>query len=144
MVSGMRLDKYRIQKGKIGFCILCIFFLMGIGCITKIADLFTKTEEIEAMVVNAYETSSSVHTHNPGGWKMNIEWVDLNGNVQTEGNLRNKSGLEAGDTYTILVDAKTQSRRVLSKAGSIFMFVMGICVCGGSIILTKFCFGREY
>lgn len=47
----MKLDKYRIKKGKFGFFLFCMLFLLGIVWITKIADFFTKTEEIEAVVV---------------------------------------------------------------------------------------------
>lgn len=144
MGNDMKLDKDKIRKGKFGFFILCLFFLLGIVFITKIVDAVTKTEEIEAVVVKEYKTNASVHTHTSGGWRMNIEWEDLNGTVQTEGNIVNKDRLEVGDTYTILVDAKTQSRRVLSKAGSIMMFGIGVCFCLGSFALTKILYGRKY
>lgn len=74
---------------------------------------------------------------------MNLEWVDLNGEVQKEGSLANRAGLKVGDTCTILVDAKTQSRRVLSKSGSVFAFVLGIIICMISLKFTAFFYGKE-
>lgn len=137
----MGYDKTKTHKLKIGLIIAVLVFIIGIIFMTKITDLFVGTDEIEAAVVETYETQSSIHTHNPGGWKMNIEWLDLEGTVHTEGNLANKDGLDVGDTCIISVDAKTHSRRVPSKVGSILMFVIGVCFCGGSLAYAKVVLG---
>lgn len=42
-----------------------------------IFNLFTETVEIDAVVTHTCETQHNVHTHNPDGAKMDIEWVDL-------------------------------------------------------------------
>lgn len=68
---------------------------------------------------------------------MNIEWTDLEGNVQTEQNITGSSELEVGDAYSIQVDARTHSRRVPSKTGSIVLFSLGILFCVGSLLMMK-------
>lgn len=137
----MKLSKYKIKKRKCWFIILCILFLAGIGCITKIADCVTETQEIEARVIHTYEGHNSRYSRKAP--KMNIEWLDRNGNYHTEGNLANENHLVVGDTYTILVDAKTQSRRVLSKSGSIFMVISGIFLCVVCLWMVKIFYSKD-
>lgn len=139
----MKLEKYKIQEGKIGFIILCIVFFIGLILITEITDLTTETVEIEAVVTHTWERGYYVITRKPRKPKMNIEWVDLNGEVQTEGSLANRKHLNVGDTCTISVDAKTQSRRVLPKAGCIFVSVLGVLSCIVSLKFLKLFYGRE-
>ncbi len=139
----MKLDKYKVKKHIVLFFVLSFLFLTGIICSLKIFDCFIETDEIEAVVTHTFETNHNVHTHNPGGDKMNIEWVDLDGEVQTEGSILNREALSEGDTYTILVDAKTHSRRVTGKVGSVVLFVVGVICCGASIKLINIAFGRD-
>ncbi len=75
---------------------------------------------------------------------MNIEWIDASGEVQTEGELINKNGLVVGDTFTIQVDAKTQSRRISGRIANIFMFGLGVLFCVASYKLTKLIYGKDY
>ena len=124
-----------------GFIGLCIWFFIGLAFMLKITDLFTESVEIEAIVTNTYESDHNVHTHNPGGPKVNIEWVDLEGEIQSEGNILNDAGLTEGDTYIISVDAKTQSRRVSSKPAAMIQFVLGIISCALSLIFIQLCYG---
>lgn len=132
----MKLSKYKIKKNKFWFIILCVVFFAGIGCITKITDLMIETSEIEAKVVHTYVSHNVKHASH-GKPKMNIEWVDRSGNQHVEGNLLNKNHLVVGDTYTILVDAKTHSRRILSKSGNIIMICSGIFLCIVCLGLVK-------
>lgn len=127
----MQIEK--IKRHKVLFIILCIIFLFGIGSMTKIFDLLIEAEEIEAVVTKSWYGHNTNH-HN--GWKMNIEWVDLDGNTHIEGSLSNPDMLDVGDECTILVDEETHSKRLLSLKGNIMMFVMGVCLCGGSFILA--------
>ncbi len=140
----MKLDKYKIKKHMVLFFVLSFLFLTGIILSLKIFDCFIKTDEIDAVVTHTFETHHNVHTHNPGGAKMNIEWVDLNGEEQTDGSISNREALSEGDTYTILVDAKTHSRRVTGKVGSIVLFVIGVICSCISIKLIKIAYGRDY
>jgi len=140
----LKLDKYKIKSEKMGFLGLCFLLLIGLAFMLKITDLFAETVEIEAVVTDTYEAHHNVHTHNPGGPKKDIEWVDLNGEIQTEGNISNREGLSEGDTYTISVDAETQSRRVSSRLGSVIQFVIGIICCVCSLKLMKLFFGITY
>lgn len=141
----MKLDRNKIQKNKFGLMMLCIIFCVGLLFITKITDLITEIVEMEAVVTHTYDGQYSAHSHlyTPTGSKMNIKWIDLNGEVHTEGNLANKEHLKVGDTCTISVDAKTQSRRVLSKSGCACMLTLGISFCVVSLKLLKLFYGRE-
>lgn len=139
----MKLEKYKIQEGKLGFICLCLLFFIGLILITKLTDLTTETVEIEAVVTNTWERRHSGFVREPIRPKMNIEWVDLNGEVQTEGGLANRRRLNTGDSFTISVDAKTQSRRVLSKAGCAFLFALGSFCCIVSLKLLKLFYGKE-
>ncbi len=119
----MKLDKYKISKHKLLFFFLCFGLLISVSFMTKIFDLWTESVEIQAEVVKTFRSGGKAGT---GGPKMNIEWVDLNGEVQKDGSLHNGYRLDVGDTYTIRVDAKTQSRRVLTPVGSIILSGMGL------------------
>ncbi len=107
---------------------------------SKIMELQIETEEIKAVVVKSWYSHNAKHRD---GWKMNIEWVDLDGNMHSYGSLSNPDQLDVGDSYTMLVDAETHSRRILSKEGNIAMVVMGVCLCSGSFILIIKCYGKE-
>lgn len=139
----MKLDKYKIKKSKIGFLGICFFFAVGLLFVAKIFDFFTETVEIDAVVIHTYETRHNQTTHNPGGSEMNIEWTDLNGEIQKEGNISNKDNLSEGDSYTISVDAETQSRRVPSKTGSVILFVIGIVSCMVSLKMMQLFYGVD-
>lgn len=137
----MRLDRGKISRDKLGFFFICLGLLCSLLFMTKIYDLNIETTEVQAVVTNTFKGSGKNSSHGP---KMNVEWVDLNGEVQTEGSLRNSFGLEEGDYHTILVDAETQSRIVLTPAGSITMFVLGllcniICIV---IIRVFYCYSK--
>ncbi len=100
-------------------------FLIVLGSMMcyKIADVFMEKEEIYATVTDTY------HTHSRKGRDFgacNVEWVDLEGQVQTENRLENKEGAEVGDAFLILVDARTHSKRVLPNANNVAMFVLGL------------------
>lgn len=142
----MKLDKEMIKKKKLGFFFLCLFLLVGIIFMLKIFDCLTKTTEIEAVVCHVYETDShrvgKIYTH--GGPRMVIEWVDLNGETHMDGSLYNEDYLEEGDIYPILVDAETQSKRVLNKGGSIVCFILGVFFTVGSLLIMRCCYVREY
>lgn len=121
--ESMKLDRGKISRDKLGFFFICLGLLCGVLFMTKIFDLNIETTEVQAVVTNTFKGSGRNSSRRP---KMNVEWVDLNGEVQTEGSLWNRFGLEEGDYYTIIVDAETQSRMVLTPAGSITMFVLGL------------------
>lgn len=141
----MGLDKNKIKKGKLGFFFVSLFMIMGIIFMLNIFDLFVESVEIDAVVSHTYETESHHvgKTHTNGGPKMNIEWIDLNGEVQTEGSLYNRDYLEEGDTFPILVDAETQSRRVLTKGGSIVCFILGILFFLGGFGIMRCAYWKE-
>lgn len=143
----MKLDKYKIRQGKFVFIVLCFMFLAGIVLMSRITDLAVKTVEKDATVVKTYVLSSSggrSHWHkSSGGPHMNIEWTDAGGEIQADESIFNKDGLKVGDTFTILVDAKTQSRRIYPTAGNIFCFVLGILFSVGSFMLIKLLYTRE-
>lgn len=136
----MKIDKYKVKKHKTFFVMLCIIFLFGIGSMSKIMDLQTETDEIEAVVVKSWYSHNAKHRD---GWEMNIEWEDLDGKTHSCGSLSNPEQLDVGDRYTILVDAATHSRRILPGEGNIAMVIMGACLCSGSFILMLQCFRRE-
>lgn len=137
----MKLSKHKMKERKFCFILLGVIFLVGIALLTKISDIVTETREMEARVIRTYESHSGRYSH--GGPKMSIEWLGRNGEHHTEGNLANMNHLVVGDTYTILVDAKTQSRRVLSKSGSIFMFITGIFLCVVCLWLLKIFYSKD-
>lgn len=136
----MQIEKNKIRKHKAFFIILCITFLFGIGSMAKITDLLIETDEIEAVVVKSWYSHNTKHRN---GWEMNIEWTDLDGNMHSDGSLSNPDQLDVGDRYTMMVDAETHSRRIISTKGNIFMFVMGVCLCSGSFILIIKCYGKK-
>ncbi len=136
----MKLDKYKILKHKLAFFFLCFGLLISLLFITKISDLWTESVEIQAEVVKTFRSSGAPGS---GGPKMNIEWVDLDGEVQKEGSLYNGYRLEVGDTYTIRVDTKTQSRRVLEPAGSIVLSGIGLMGAILFLCLMKVNFGKS-
>jgi len=141
----MKLDKYEIRQNKFLFVVLCFVFLMGVICVSKITDLTVKTVEKEATVVKTYILKSrrGGFVYHSGGPHMNIEWIDASGEVQTEGSLFNKNGLVVGDTFTIQVDAKTQSRRIYGRTANIFMFGLGVLFCVSSYKLLKLIYGKK-
>lgn len=102
-------------------------------------DLQIETDEIEAVVVKSWYS----HNSKQKGWKMNIEWVDLDGNMHSDGSLSNPDQLDVGDSYTMLVDAETHSRQIISTEGNIVIVVMGVCLCSGSFILIIKFYGRK-
>lgn len=112
--------------------VCCLLFM------SKISDLFVDSVEIEAVVTKTYRSSGRAGS---GGAKMNIEWVDLNGDTQTQGTMQNGYGLEVGDIYTILVDAKTHSRMVTSPTGSVCMFLGGLLGCIFDLLAMKVLYG---
>ena len=96
-------------------------------------DLQTETDELEVVVVKSWY---SYHAKHRDGWEMNIEWEDLDGKTHNCGSLSYPEQLDVGDSYTILVDAATHSRRNLPGEGNITMVIMGVCLCSGSFILV--------
>ena len=119
----MRLDKYEIKKNKFGFTFICFGLIVSLLFMLNIQDLFTESVEIEAIVTKVYKDHRGHGKPKP---KMNIEWEDLNGDIQTEGSMYNKYRLNVGDTYPILVDTETHSEMVTSSTGSIIMFILGL------------------
>ncbi len=142
----MKLDKYKIRQNKFLFVLLCFLFLTGVIFVGQITNLTVKTVEKEATVVKTYILKSrrGGFAFHIGGPHMNIEWIDASGEVQTEGELINKNGLVVGDTFTIQVDAKTQSRRISGRIANIFMFGLGVLFCVASYKLTKLIYGKDY
>ena len=136
----MKLDKYKISNGKFGFFALCFFFIVCILIMTKISDLFVDSVEIEAVVTNTYLDYRGKGNPRP---KMNIEWEDLQGDIQTEGSMYNEYNLEVGDTYIILVDEETHSKMTNSVSGSIVLFVIGLIGFIFDLIFMKFLYGYE-
>ena len=119
----MRLDRNEIKKNKFGFTFICFGLIISIMIMLNINNLFTESEEIEAIVTKVYKDHRGHGKPRP---KMNIEWVDLNGDIQTEGSMYNKYRLSVGDTYIILVDKETHSEMTTSPTGSIVMFIIGL------------------
>ena len=119
----MRLDKNEIKKNKFGFTFLCFGLIVSLFFMLNIKDLFKESVEIEAIVTKTYEDHRGHGSPRP---KMNIEWEDLNGDIQTEGSMHNEYRLSVGDTYPILVDTETHSEMVTSSTGSIVMFILGL------------------
>lgn len=136
----MKLDKYKISNGKFGFFALCFFFIVCILIMTKISDLFVDSVEIEAVVTNTYLDYRGKGNPRP---KMNIEWTDLEGDIQTEGNMYNEYNLEEGDTCIILVDKETHSKITNSATGSIILFFIGLIGLIIDLIFMKFLYGFE-
>ena len=129
----MKLSKEKIKKRKAMFFFLCFGVLVSFIFIGKIFDLTTETTKINATVTKTYRTRVSRKGHHVRRPKMNIKWEDAKGKVHTEGSLYNKTDLKVGDAYPIKVDAKTHSRIVPSKSGSIVMCLLGCCflaMCG--------------
>lgn len=134
----MRLNKDKIKKNKLGFFFICFGLFASLMFMTKIFDLWTESVEIQAEVVKTFRVFGK---HTRFFRNVNIEWTDLNGEIQKEGSLHDRYRLEVGDTYTIRVDAETQSRTVLTAAGSIIFFVVGLISGIGLLWIMKVFFG---
>ncbi len=145
----MKLNKYKIQQHKISFVFFCAAFLVGLFFMTQLTDVLTRTVEIQAVVVKTYEVPHigrighrGVVGHS-GGPHMNIEWIDAEGEVQTEGSIFNEDGMAVGDTFTISVDARTRSRRIVSREGSLFISGLGLAICAFTLWIIRLLFGRD-
>lgn len=119
------------KKSKFVFCCLVLGFVVGLIFAARILDFAVKTDTVNATVTKTYEARKKHGKRVP---RVNIEWTDLEGNLRTEQNITGSSELEVGDAYPIQVDAKTHSRRILSKAGNLVMFALGVAFCIGSLL----------
>ncbi len=128
------------KKDKFVFFCLVLVFVVGLLFAAQIVDFAVKTDTVNATVTKTYEVRKK---HDKRAPRVNIEWMDLEGNLQTEQNITGSSELEVGDAYPIQVDARTHSRRILSKAGNLVMFALGIVFCIGSLLGMRCWYRRK-
>lgn len=120
----MFFDRKKIKKERFLFCFSIWGVFMGLVLWGVLLNMFRQSTTVTAEVVDEYESGSSVN-HHPYGSKIDIEWMDDDGDIHTEGNLSNPKGLTVGDTLQIKVDANTQSERILGGAGKFVLFLGG-------------------
>ena len=125
----MFFDREKIKKERFLFWFSVWGVSMGLVLWGVLLNMFRQSTTVTAEVVDEYVSGSSVNNH-PYGSKINIEWMDEDGDIHSEGNLSNPKGLTVGDTLQIQVDAATQSERILDGPGKLFLFIAGAVFVG--------------
>lgn len=125
----MFFDREKIKKERFLFWFSVCGVSMGLVLWGVLLNMFRQSTTVTAEVVDEYVSGSSVNNH-PYGSKINIEWMDEDGDIHSEGNLSNPKGLTVGDTLQIQVDAATQSERILDGPGKLFLFIAGAVFVG--------------
>ncbi len=125
----MFFDREKIKKERFLFWFSVWGVSIGLVLWGSLLNMFRQSTTVTAEVVDEYESGSSVNKH-PYGSKIDIEWMDEDGDIHSEGNLSNPKGLTVGDTLQIQVDAATQSERILDGPGKLFLFIAGAVFVG--------------
>lgn len=125
----MFFDREKIKKERFLFWFSVWGVSIGLVLWGSLLNMFCQSTTVTAEVVDEYVSGSSVNKH-PYGSKIDIEWMDEDGDIHSEGNLSNPKGLTVGDTLQIQVDAATQSERILDGPGKLFLFIAGAVFVG--------------